>query len=148
MMMEDPKIRNLLDVLGHTSLYPSQEQAISHGLLEGKNLLVTSPTASGKTLIAIMAAIKAFEKADILVLTNEKMDSLIRHGTSWISDVGLFVVDEVHLIGERERGPTLEMILTIIRKVHSNAQILALSATVSNSADIAEWLDCHLIETN
>lgn len=200
MMMEDPKIRNLLDVLGHTSLYPSQEQAISHGLLEGKNLLVTSPTASGKTLIAIMAAIKAFEKglkvfyltplralamekyndllvlerlntlnrkirikvassdydstareleeADILVLTNEKMDSLIRHGTSWISDVGLFVVDEVHLIGERERGPTLEMILTIIRKVHSNAQILALSATVSNSQDIAKWLDCHLIETD
>ncbi|HYA81888.1 MAG TPA: DEAD/DEAH box helicase [Candidatus Bathyarchaeia archaeon] len=200
MMMEDPKIRNLLDVLGHTSLYPPQEQAISYGLLEGKNLLVTSPTASGKTLIAIMAAIKAFEKglkvfyltplralatekyndlrvlerlnilkrkiriklassdydstareleeADVLVLTNEKMDSLIRHGTSWISDVGLFVVDEVHLIGERERGPTLEMILTIIRKVASNAQILALSATVSNSADIAKWLDCHLIETN
>jgi helicase len=200
MMMEDPKIRKLLDVLGYTSLYPPQEQAISHGLLEGKNLLVTSPTASGKTLIAIMAAIKAFEKglkvfyltplralamekyndllvlerlnilnrkirtkvassdydstareleeADVLVLTNEKMDSLIRHGTSWISDVGLFVIDEVHLIGERERGPTLEMILTIIRKVHSNAQILALSATVSNSADIAKWLDCHLIETN
>ena len=82
------------------------------------------------------------------MLTNEKMDSLIRHGTSWISDVGLFVVDEVHLIGERERGPTLEMILTIIRKVHSNAQILALSATVSNSEDIAKWLDCHLIETD
>jgi helicase len=75
---------------------------------------------------------RELEEADVLVLTNEKMDSLIRHGTSWISDVGLFVVDEVHLIGERERGPTLEMILTIIRKVASNAQILALSATVSN----------------
>jgi helicase len=199
-MMEDPKIRSLLELLGHTSLYPPQEQAISHGLLEGKNLFVTSPTASGKTLIAIMAAIKAFEKglkvfyltplralamekysdllvlerlnilnrkirikvassdygstareleeSDVVVLTNEKMDSLIRHGTSWISGVGLFVVDEVHLIGERERGPTLEMILTIIRKVYSNAQILALSASVSNSADIAKWLDCHLIETN
>jgi helicase len=198
--MEDPKICNLLDVLGHSSLYPPQQQAVSHGLLEGKNLLVTTPTASGKTLIAIMAAIKAFEKglkvfyltplralamekyhdirvlerlnicnrkirikvasgdynsterelekADVLVLTNEKMDSLIRHGNSWISDVGLFVVDEVHLIGERERGPTLEMILTIIKKVHSHAQILALSATVSNSADIAKWLACDLIETN
>ncbi|MFZ0513608.1 MAG: DEAD/DEAH box helicase [Candidatus Nitrosopolaris sp.] len=198
--MEDPKINNLLDVLGHSSLYPPQQQAVSHGLLEGKNLLVTTPTASGKTLIAIMAAIKAFEKglkvfyltplralamekyhdirvlerlnilnrkirikvassdynstareleeADVLVLTNEKLDSLIRHGTSWISDVGLFVIDEVHLIGERERGPTLEMILTIIRKVRSHAQILALSATVSNSADIAKWLDCDLIETN
>jgi helicase len=200
MTIEDPRIKNLLNLLGHSSLYPPQQQAVSHGLLEGKNLLVTSPTASGKTLIAIMAAIKAFEKgmkvlyltplralamekyhdicvlerldilnrkirirvassdytstareleeADVLVLTNEKMDSLIRHGTSWISDVGLFVADEVHLIGERERGPTLEMILAIIRKVHPHAQILALSATVSNSADIAKWLDCELIETD
>ena len=198
MTIEDPRINNLLNLLGHSSLYPPQQQAVSQGLLEGKNLLVTSPTASGKTLIAIMAAIKAFEKgmkvfyltplralamekyhdirvlehpnilnrkirirvassdytstarelevADVLVLTNEKMDSLIRHGTSWISDVGLFVADEVHLIGER--GPTLEMILAIIRKVHPHAQILALSATVSNSADIAKWLDCELIETN
>lgn len=197
---EDPKINNLLGVLGYSSLYPPQEQAVSHGLLEGKNLLVTTPTASGKTLIAIMAAIKALEKglkvfyltplralaiekyhdicvlehlnvlnrkirirvassdydstardlknADVLVLTNEKMDSLVRHGTSWIHDVGLFIIDEVHLIGEKERGPTLEMILTIIRKLHSHAQILALSATVSNSTDIAKWLDCDLIETN
>jgi helicase len=198
--MEDPRINNLLDLLGHSSLYPPQQQAVSHGLLEGKNLLVTTPTASGKTLIAIMAAIKAIEKgmkvfyltplralamekyhdirvlehlnildrkihikvassdynstvrqleqADVLVLTNEKMDSLIRHESSWISDVGLFVADEVHLIGERERGPTLEMILAIIRKMHSHAQILALSATVSNSAEIAEWLKCDLVETN
>lgn len=198
--MEDPRINNLLDLLGHSSLYPPQQQAVSHGLLEGKNLLVTTPTASGKTLIAIMAAIRAIEKgmkvfyltplralamekyhdirvlerlnildrkirikvassdynstareleeADVLVLTNEKMDSLIRHESSWISDVGLFVADEVHLIGDRERGPTLEMILAIIRKVHPHAQILALSATVSNSADIAEWLNCDLVETN
>ena len=62
MTMEDPRINNLLNLLGHSSLYPPQQQAVSQGLLEGKNLLVTSPTASGKTLIAIMAAIKAFEK--------------------------------------------------------------------------------------
>ncbi|MRN41799.1 MAG: DEAD/DEAH box helicase, partial [Nitrosopumilales archaeon] len=62
MTMEDPRINNLLDLLGHSSLYPPQQQAVSHGLLEGKNLLVTTPTASGKTLIAIMAAIKAIEK--------------------------------------------------------------------------------------
>ena len=68
--------------------------------------------------------------ADIIVLTNEKLDSVIRHGAKWISDVGLFVADEVHLLGDRERGPTLEMTITKIRKMYPRAQILALSATI------------------
>ena len=193
-------ITKLLELLGYPSLYPPQEQAISHGLLDGKNLLITTPTASGKTLIAIMASIKTFEErkkviyltplralatekyqdfniikrlngldrnviikiassdynsrvkgleeADVLILTNEKMDSLIRRDTSWIANVGLFILDEVHLIGDEDRGPTLEMLLAIIRKIHPMAQILALSATVSNSAEIADWLGCELIDTN
>ena len=77
--------------------------------------------------------------ADVIVLTNEKMDSLIRHSTQWLSNVGLFVADEVHIIGERDRGPTLEMMLTKIRKFYPLSQILALSATVANSVDIAKW---------
>ena len=40
---------------GITSLYPPQEDCISQGLLEGKNLLISIPTASGKTLLAEMA---------------------------------------------------------------------------------------------
>ena len=41
---------------GITELYPPQEQAIRAGLLEGKSLVVSSPTASGKTLLALMSA--------------------------------------------------------------------------------------------
>ena len=40
---------------GIMDLYPPQEACIAGGLLEGKNLLVAIPTASGKTLIAEMA---------------------------------------------------------------------------------------------
>jgi helicase len=42
-----------------TELRPSQEKAVNAGLLEGKSLLVCTPTASGKTLIAEMAALTA-----------------------------------------------------------------------------------------
>jgi helicase len=56
------RIKNLLNLLGHAALYPPQEMALSKGLLDGKNLLVTTPTASGKTLIAILAALNAVEK--------------------------------------------------------------------------------------
>src|ERR687898_564014 len=195
----DPSIRPLLKHLGYLSLYPPQEQAVSKGLLDGKNLLITTPTASGKTLVAVIAALNVLRKgqkvvyltplralttekfqdfrvledldifdrkikvrvassdyssdgrslaqADVIVLTNEKMDSLIRHRTAWVHEVGLVVSDEVHLIGERERGPTLEMMLTKIRKLYSRAQLLALSATVENSNEIARWLGCDLVDS-
>ena len=196
----DPRIKPLLEHFGYLSLYPPQEQALSKGLLDGRNLLITTPTASGKTMIALIAAMNILKKglkvvyltplralttekfqdfrifeeldlfereikvkvassdyssagrelaqADVIVLTNEKMDSLIRHRSEWIHEVGLFVADEVHLIGERERGPTLEMMLTKIRKMYSQAQVLALSATIENSSEIARWLDCELIDSN
>ena len=194
------KVSSLLISLGYHTLYPPQEQAISKGVLEGKSLLITTPTASGKTLIAIMAAIQAIEKgskvayltplralaaekfedfhvlknpsifdhdiminlansdydsqdkelasADVIILTNEKMDSLMRHRLDWISEVGLFVVDEVHLLADPERGPVLEMMLTKLRKIYPQAQILVLSATISNSEYIASWLGCDLVDSD
>ena len=42
-----------------TELRPSQKKAVKAGLLEGKNLLICTPTASGKTLIAELAAMKS-----------------------------------------------------------------------------------------
>jgi len=229
--LKDENLQKILLEIGYDSLYPIQEQAISNGLLRGENLLITSPTASGKTLIAIMAALKKMEKkekviymtplrslatekyhdflalnsinfinnnnknlatvaknidfeknslvknkkgeedkkknfivklamgnydspgndllnADIVILTNEKLDALIRNDSELLSNVGLFVIDEIHLMGDKDRGPTLEMMITKIKKFYQEAQILALSATVSNSKDIAEWLNCKLIENN
>lgn len=40
---------------GITELYPPQADCVDRGLLEGKNLLISIPTASGKTLVAEMA---------------------------------------------------------------------------------------------
>ncbi|MFZ8857556.1 MAG: DEAD/DEAH box helicase, partial [Candidatus Caldarchaeales archaeon] len=51
---EDLKL--LLESYGITELYPPQEEAVKAGLLDGANLLVTTPTASGKTLLAVLAA--------------------------------------------------------------------------------------------
>ena len=51
-------LKQALKRRGYRTLYPPQEEAIKKGVLEGKNLLLTSPTASGKTLIAILAIFK------------------------------------------------------------------------------------------
>src|SRR5919202_7097357 len=189
--LADSSTRMILSHLGYSSLYPPQEMALKSGILEGRNVLMTTPTASGKTLIAMIAILKTIEKgkkavyltplralasekyddlkilgnigvgrklkvmvatsdydssgkelasSDIVVLTNEKMDTLFRHNAEWLGDIGLFVSDEIHLIGSRERGPTLEMMLTKIRRYYPQAQIIALSATVANSCEMAEWL--------
>jgi helicase len=187
-------LAELLEGQGYVDLYPPQADAISAGVLDGRSLLLSTPTASGKTLVAILAAanlvlanrgkvvyltplralanekfeefrsLEALRKtdgepvrvsigtgdydasgeelgqADILVLTNEKFDSVLRHGVSWLERVRLFVADEVHLVGNYDRGPTIEAILTKIRTYLAAAQVLALSATITNAADLGKWL--------
>jgi helicase len=183
-----------------TKLYPPQADAIKAGLLEGQNILVAASTASGKTLIAMLAMIqflggkdgkivyltplralaaekfsefkkmekidfgrkirttistgdfdsidKESENSDIIVLTNEKMDSIIRHGADWIDKIGLVIADEVHLIGDKDRGPTLEVILTKLKELETKPQIVGLSATITNSDELAKWLGCKLVSSD
>ena len=187
------ELRQYFKEKGITELYPPQEQAVRAGLLEGKSLVVSSPTASGKTLLALMAAyIKARQgrkvvylaplralasekyaefselsrfgirtgistgdydssgetlgRSDVIVLTNERFDSVMRQRVSWINTVGLFIADEVHLAGNDNRGPTLEMILTKVLHLGLDAQLLALSATISNAGALGEWLHAKPVE--
>ena len=179
---------------GILTLTPPQSLAIEHGLLSGSNMVVASPTASGKTLIAEIAAINSiirtakkaiyiaplralasekyneFKSAypyikssisigdldandqwlssyDLIFTSTEKFDSIIRHGADWIGDIGCVIFDEVHMIGELSRGPTLELLITKIKET-TNAQILALSATIGNAREIANWLKAKLVESN
>ena len=42
---------------GYEKLYPPQADCVKSGLLDGKNILVSAPTASGKTLIAMLLSL-------------------------------------------------------------------------------------------
>ncbi|MCF2137266.1 MAG: DEAD/DEAH box helicase [Candidatus Thorarchaeota archaeon] len=88
-----------------------------------------------------------FADSDIIVLTTERADSLIRHSPPWLSSVSVVVVDEVHLVNDEHRGPTLEMVLAKIRQLLPSVQIIALSATISNADEIAQWLDAELVKS-
>jgi helicase len=83
---------------------------------------------------------------DILITTNEKCDSLLRHRSPWMEGVSLVVADEIHLIGN-DRGPTLEVALTRLRQLNPRIQILALSATIRNADEVAEWLEAECVRT-
>ena len=64
-------VRELVLASGITEMYPPQEEAIRAGALDGQNLVLASPTASGKTLVAELCAMKhIFEKGGkVLYLT-------------------------------------------------------------------------------
>ncbi len=84
---------------------------------------------------------------DVIVATSEKVDSLIRNGASWLDDLSCVVADEVHLVDDGHRGPTLEVTLAKLRKINPGIQVVALSATVGNADAVAEWLDAELVES-
>lgn len=86
--------------------------------------------------------------ADVIVATSEKADSLLRHGSQWMKDVGLVIADEVHMIHDPERGPTLEVALTKMMVRDVGLQVIALSATISNAMELADWLKAGLVRSD
>ncbi|XP_072941758.1 helicase POLQ-like isoform X2 [Epargyreus clarus] len=57
-----------------------------------------------------------------------------------LHEIGLIVVDELHLIGEPGRGATLEILLTTVLVADKNIQIVGMSATIGNLPDLAQFL--------
>ncbi|AHG05021.1 DEAD/DEAH box helicase [Halobacterium sp. DL1] len=184
-----------LESEGIEELYPPQAAAVEAGATEGRSLVASVPTASGKTLIAELAMLSAIERGgtalyivplralagekatefeafeqfgisvgvstgnyqsdgerlsdnDIVVATSEKVDSLVRNGAGWIDDLACVVADEVHLVDDEHRGPTLEVTLAKLRQRVTDLQVVALSATVGNAGEIADWLDAELVDTD
>ncbi|MEM1610548.1 MAG: DEAD/DEAH box helicase, partial [Sulfolobales archaeon] len=62
-------IKSRLIKRGYKSLTPPQAEAIRRGLLHGKNLVVSAPTASGKTLIAEIALVNSYLLGGIGIYT-------------------------------------------------------------------------------
>ena len=187
------RLYNSLESQGIEELRPSQEKAISKGLLDKKNILVCTPTASGKTLLSMLGAVKTQQETngkivyvvplkalatekyhefkqnysflktgisigdkdsadhylgeyDLIICTSEKLDSLIRNNASWLNQISVIILDEIHLLNDISRGPTLEVTVTLLRKMLPQIQIIALSATIGNPKDLAEWLNAELVE--
>ena len=195
---ELPLKKEIIDVLkehGISELYPPQEKALPYAI-NGENLVLSIPTASGKSLVAYLAMInrllkeggkalyvvplkalarekyeelKLFEKLglkvgistgdlddsdprlgrfNIIICTSEKADSLLRHKIPWMDKVKVLVIDEIHLIHDPSRGPTLEVIISQFKSLNPNTQIIALSATIQNATELSIWLDSKLIQSN
>ena len=191
----DPKIIEILKEHGISKLYPPQAEAIPY-IINNENLVLSIPTASGKSLVAYIAIanrllaeggkalyvvplkalarekyeeLQLFEKLglkvgistgdlddsnprlsryDIIICTSEKADSLLRHKISWVDDIKVLVIDEIHLIHDPKRGPTLEVIISRFKALNPKTQIVALSATIKNATELSIWLDAKLTQSD
>jgi len=83
---------------------------------------------------------------DLLIVTSEKLDALLRHDTKILDAIGLVIVDEIHLLNDEKRGPTLEILLSIFKTKFTSVRLIGLSATIGNAKELAQWLAADLVE--
>jgi helicase len=188
----------LVPFLPYRTLNQAQAEVVPEILGHDQNLLVVAPTGAGKTVIGMVAALRAviqqgrksawlvpqrsltdeldreletwraqglrverltgeyaidmtrIRHADMWVATTEKFEALCRTAAlrEALAEVGALVVDEVHMLGDATRGPVLEALLTRIRGGATTTRIVGLSATVSNSAQLGDWLSAKLLRSS
>ncbi len=114
---------------------------------EYKNFLEKTDYSVGIAVGDIDSPQEHLSNKDLLILTTEKLDSLLRHHVPWLSEVKTVIIDEIHLLNDNTRGPTLEVVLTILKTIIS-PQLVGLSATIGNPEALAEWLDAKLVQDN
>jgi replicative superfamily II helicase/DNA-binding winged helix-turn-helix (wHTH) protein len=178
------------------TLLPLQEKAIrEYGFLHGRDLVVFAPTASGKTFVAELAAMRHLEQRravvflvptrslaeektreftaryrelalrivcstrerpendravaegrfDWLVAVYEKFSAHLVSHPEILGRIGLVIADELQMLGDRERGPGVDLLLTKLRRSPHSVQRIALSAVLPDSLRIADWLGADLL---
>jgi len=181
----------------YESFNPMQSKVIPH-IDSGANILVSSPTASGKTVVIEACAAYAISKGkkaiyispqkslsneklsewedlehdfaqykigiltgdftktsatmanlnncDLIILTNEMLNSVARVARpdkeeySWLFSVGAVIIDEIHLVGDRNRGDKLEVALMLCAELCPESRIYMFSATAPNIEDLQKWV--------
>lgn len=89
-------------------------------------------------------------KFDIALLTYERFAAMILGLPHLLRQIGLVVVDEVQMIGDRNRGATLEFLLTLLRtqrEIGIEPQLVVLSAVIGDSNGLENWLGARLLRS-
>ncbi|MDR2566025.1 MAG: DEAD/DEAH box helicase [Bifidobacteriaceae bacterium] len=76
-------------------------------------------------------------EAPIVVMTTEVLRNMLYADATALAGLGLVVLDEVHYLADRFRGPVWEEVLI---QLPESVQVVALSATVSNAEEFGEWM--------
>ncbi|XP_024380174.1 helicase and polymerase-containing protein TEBICHI isoform X2 [Physcomitrium patens] len=111
------------------------------------------------------------QDTSVAVCTIEKANSLVNKllEEGRLSEISMIVIDELHMVGDKDRGYLLELLLTKLRyaagcgdltsdfsaegwtnsniKWSTELQIVGMSATMPNVSEVAKWLQAALYQT-
>ena len=76
-------------------------------------------------------------EAPVVVMTTEVLRNMLYAGSPTLAGLGYVVMDEVHYLADRFRGPVWE---EVIIHLPDDVQLVSLSATVSNAEEFGDWL--------
>ena len=127
------------------------EYAIEIALDEGGRTFYTTPIKAlsnqkyndlvarhGRENVGLLTGDNAINGgAPVVVMTTEVLRNMIYAGSGALDELHWVVLDEVHYLQDEYRGPVWEEVI-----IHAPAEVrlVCLSATVSNAAELAEWI--------
>ena len=125
------------------------EKSIDFYLEKNKNIFYTTPIKALSNQkyndfkkagvdVGILTGDRTIDKdKNLIIATTEILRNMIFSKDKKLENTGLIILDEVHYLGDTERGTTWEEIL-----IHADLGIkfLCLSATVKNKNEFLEWI--------
>ncbi len=76
-------------------------------------------------------------EAAVVVMTTEVLRNMLYADSPTLAGLGHVIMDEVHYLADRERGPVWE---EVIIHLPESVRLVSLSATVSNAEEFGDWL--------
>ena len=140
------------------------EAAMHQAIERGKRAFYTTPIKAlsnqkfddfrdmfGESQVGLLTGDNSINgRAPVVVMTTEVLRNMIYVGNHDLDNVDVVVLDEIHYLSDRERGPVWE---EVIIHLPLDIRIVGLSATVSNAEEFADWLRARrgavtLVKTN
>jgi helicase len=115
----------------YKALINEQFEEISE-LIKGQKLKIRRKTGDFSS-----RGIEDLGRYDIILTTYETCEQILQNKPKWIEKVNLMVIDEIHTVGNKERGPILESVIAM--SLSLNIPLIFLSATVGDEADIEKF---------
>jgi ATP-dependent RNA helicase HelY len=127
------------------------EYAVAKALAEGGKAFYTTPLKAlsnqkfgdlarrhGPEKVGLLTGDNSINgDAPVVVMTTEVLRNMIYAASSTLDGLRYVVLDEVHYLQDRYRGPVWEEV--IIHSPHE-VDLVCLSATVSNAEEFADWI--------
>ena len=125
------------------------EKSIEYYLSKQKNVFYTTPIKAlsnqkfndfnrSGTNTGLLTGDRTINKdSELVIATTEILRNMIFSNDEKLENTGLIILDEVHYLGDKERGTTWEEILI---HAHHEIKFLCLSATIKNKNEFLEWI--------